>query len=340
MKTMESIGKISEMMMLPLAAKSLNVAAEIGVADIINESTIHIETLSESMEVDKVILLNLIKVTSLFGFFTIDSDGYVKNSDYSMFLTTDHPQSMRQFCRLFGHEYYNAYDGLLHTTKTTNSGFKHIYSKTLYEYLDDTPDRALVYDLAMRDFSRPVGKEITKTFAEMFSNSKKIIDIGGGSGVITIEVLKQFGHLTGCIFDREDVCTRNKDHLPKSVRDRITLHPGDFFDSVPSGYDVYILKNVLHNWNDQSSSSILKTISRSIGNGRLLIVEPIVTKKEDSPRLIFNALFQSVICEDGTHPRDTLDIESLVNATGFTIARAEKLLTGHTAFELVKPSSL
>jgi len=257
-----------------------------------------------------------------------------------MLLMTNHPQSMRQFCRLFGHEYYNGYDGLLHTTKTTNSGFKHIYNKTLYEYLDDTPDRALVYDLAMRDFSRPVGKEITKTFATMFSDSKKIIDIGGGSGVITVEVLKQFDHLTGCIFDRDDVCTRNKDHLPESVKDRITLHPGDFFDSVPSGYDVYILKNVLHNWNDQSSSTILKTLSRSIGNGRLLIIEPIVTKQDDSPRLIFNALFQSVICEDGTHPRDTSDIESLLNDAGFTITRAEKLLTGHTAFELVKSSSM
>ncbi|WP_172380734.1 methyltransferase [Vibrio sp. Vb339] len=333
MSNVESTKKISEIMMLPLAAKALNVAAELGLADLLKESALDINELAVACNADKTVLLNMLKVIELFGFFDIEDDRMISNNTHSMLLVSDHPQSMQHFCRLFGEEYYRAYEGLIYTCKTGNSGLKHIYGETLYQYLKSTPSRSSVYDLAMRDFSRPVGAELARVFPDTFRFAGSLIDIGGGSGVITTELLHRYEHLSGCIFDREEVCEQSWRYLPSDIHDRVEVCCGDFFDSIPSGYDIYLLKNILHNWNMQSCKKILDTVSQSLEYNRLLIIEPLVEDGERSPRLQFNALFQSVICEDGTHQRNLNDMEKLLTKSNLRVARSAKLTTGHTVMK-------
>ncbi|WP_252724498.1 methyltransferase [Vibrio hepatarius] len=182
----------------------------------------------------------MFKVVELFGFFSIDQGMVINNSPSSELLTSDHPLSMRHFCMLFGEEYYRGYEGLLHTCQTGQSGFKHVFDNTLYQYLDKTPSRASVYDLAMRDFSRPVGALLAKTFPDLFSKVSSVIDIGGGSGVISTELVKNYQHLKACIFDRQDVCQRSAESLPSDLKERIQTCNGDFFEHIPEGYDIYL----------------------------------------------------------------------------------------------------
>ncbi|WP_252724499.1 methyltransferase [Vibrio hepatarius] len=99
---------------------------------------------------------------------------------------------------------------------------------------------------------------------------------------------------------------------------------------------IYLLKNVLHNWNTQSCSQILNNIGQSLQQGRLLVIEPLVEPEEESPRLLFNALFQSVICEDGTYQRNLSDLETLFSECQLRIVQTNKLATGHTVIELTK----
>ncbi|WP_114783893.1 methyltransferase [Vibrio tetraodonis] len=336
MNNAESAKKLSEIMMMPLAAKTLSTLAELGVADLLKEVPLEIDALAHACNADQTILLNMFKVVELFGFFSIDQEKIVKNSPSSELLISDHPQSMRHFCMLFGDEYYRGYEGLHHTCKTGQSGFKHVFDKTLYQYLDETPTRASVYDLAMRDFSRPVGTLLANVCAELFSQAKSVIDIGGGSGVISMELVKHHQHLTACIFDRQDVCQRSSESLPANIKDRIHTCTGDFFADIPEDYDVYVLKNVLHNWNAQSCQKILNNISQSLKNSRLLVIEPLVEPEENSPRLLFNALFQSVICEDGTYQRCFTDLEELFSESKLKVVKTQKLPTGHTVIELIK----
>lgn len=322
--------------MMPLAAKSLSTLAELGVADLLKEVPLDIATIANACNADKTILLNMFKIVELFGFFSINPNDVIENNTGSDLLTSDHPQSMRHFCMLFGEEYYRGYEGLRHTCQTGQSGFKNVYNQTLYQYLDNTPDRASVYDLAMRDFSRPVGTLLARTFPEVFNQAKSVIDIGGGSGVISTELVKQYQHLTACIFDREDVCQRSAKSIPAELKTRIQTYSGDFFKHIPEGYDIYLLKNVLHNWNEPSCGEILNNIAQSLENGRLLIIEPLVEREESSPRLLFNALFQSVICEDGTYQRSLSSLETLFSQSGLKMVQTNKLATGHTVIELSK----
>ena len=161
-----------------------------------------------------------------------------------------------------------------------------------------------------------------------------MLDIGGGSGVIASQLVRAFPHLSASVLDRADVCEQCTPYL--DVCDNIDMIPGDFFQSIPSGYDVLVLKNVLHNWNNESCQRILKSIHASLGEGKLLVIEPLVESEETSPRLMFNALFQSVICEDGTYQRSDADMRALLVQCDLSLVSCTKLPTGHTVLELVK----
>ena len=334
MDNSEVTKRISEIMMFPLAAKSLNVLSELGIADHLLSHSLAIDELARRCEVDATILMNTLKVANVFGFFSIADNGLIGNNDSSLLLTSTNPDSMRHFCQLFGDEYYQAYQGMLNTCQTSESGFKHIYQQTLYQYLEQNPPRSLVYNLAMRDFSRPVGLALSKTCADIFEQAHSVLDIGGGSGVIASQLVKAFPHLSASVLDRADVCEQCTPYL--DACDNIDMIPGDFFQFIPSGYDVLVLKNVLHNWNNESCQRILKLIHASLGEGKLLVIEPLVESEETSPRLVFNALFQSVICEDGTYQRSDADMRALLAQCGLSLVSCAKLPTGHTVLEAIK----
>ncbi|QHP79271.1 methyltransferase [Pectobacterium odoriferum] len=337
MNSAEHIRSISEIMMMPLAAKALCVAAEIGVADKIGEQGATIAELAKECQTSEKNIFDIIKVLEIFGFFEVQDASIIKNNARSALLMSDHLSSMRHFCMLFGNEYYQGFDGLLHTSRTGESGFKQIFGLTLYEHLAHSASRAEIYDLAMRDLSRPVGNVLAKEYEALFKKVGSVVDIGGGSGVILTELIKQYHHLTGCLFDMTGVCNRSEKRVAQyypELKERMIFTPGSFFEAIPSGYDVYLLKNILHNWNDDFCLKILKAIAQSIGNSMLLIIEPLLEHEETSPRLLMNALFQSVICQDGTRYRTLKDLEDILTLSGLIIVGKKKITTGHTVVEI------
>ncbi|MCA6953169.1 methyltransferase [Pectobacterium polaris] len=337
MNSAENIRSISEIMMMPLAAKALCVAAEIGIADKIGEQGIAITELAKECQASENNIFDIIKVLEVFGFFEVKDESIIKNNARSALLMSDNVSSMKHFCMLFGNEYYQGFDGLLHTGRTGESGFKQVFGLTLYEHLAHSASRAEIYDLAMRDLSRPVGYVLAKEYASLFKTVGSVVDIGGGSGVILTELIKQYHHLTGCLFDMTGVCNRSEksvaQHYPE-LKERMAFTPGSFFEAIPSGYDVYLLKNILHNWNDEFCLKILKAIAQSIGHSTLLIIEPLLEHEETSPRLLMNALFQSVICQDGTRYRTLKDMEDILTLSGLTVVGTKKITTGHTVVEI------
>ncbi|WP_231604045.1 methyltransferase [Brenneria goodwinii] len=339
------IKKVMEIMIMPLAAKALYVAAEIGIADKITPSGTDISSLAKQCDCNEKNLFDLIKVLTIFGFFKIESNGAIMNTEMSQLLLSDQEQSMRNYCRLFGNEYYRGFDGLMHTCMTGESGFLHVFGENLYSYLSKSNQRSEVYDLAMRDLSRPVGALLAKEYEGLFNTVNKVIDIGGGSGIILTEIIKRNSHVIGCLFDREDVCTRSENSwksLPADVKSRLKVTAGSFFDDIPAGYDVYLIKNILHNWNDESCLSILKEVKRAISESEnkstVLVIEPLLDENELSPKLLFNALFQSVICQDGTRHRTLEKINELAAMSGLHMAGFRKIATNHTVVELVLPN--
>src|SRR5262245_2778430 len=315
-------------------SKSVAVAARVGVADALAAGPLTADELAAALDCHPEPLRRLLLLLCAFGVFARSGADRFANSPLSEQLRADHPSSLRSFCMLAGEEYYAAWGHLLHTVRTGQSAFRHAFGGSVYEHMERHPDAAAVYDAAMRELARPVGELLAS--GHDFAGAGTVVDVGGGSGVLLERVLRVHGQLVGVCADREDVCRRAERSIPPDLAGRLSFRPTDFFVEVPSG-DVYVLKNVLHNWNAASCARILGVVRaamlRSGGRARLLVVEPLVEPDERSPRALMAALLQMVICEDGARPRTEPQLRAMVSDAGLTTLGVRRLPTGHAVVE-------
>jgi hypothetical protein len=120
--------------------------------------------------------------------------------------------------------------------------------------------------------------------------------------------------------------------VESDLAERLSFAEGDFFAGVPAGADVYFLKNVLHNWADDSSVKILSSIRSAMRpESRLLVLEPLMQEGSADVARRIDDLFQMVVCEQGTTARTQQQMETLLKGAGLKSIQALKLATGHTA---------
>jgi hypothetical protein len=168
-----------------------------------------------------------------------------------------------------------------------------------------------------------------------------LVDVGGGRGTLVKAVLQAHPHLRGICVDRADVCARAAADLlagDPALAGRLSFVPGDFFGAVPPGADLYLLKNVLHNWNDDSAVAILMTIREAMSapGARLLLIEPLAEEGTPSAYEAMDDLLQMVICQEGTTARSAGQFRTLLRRAGFDQESVAALPTGHSVVSAVK----
>ena len=135
--------------------------------------------------------------------------------------------------------------------------FDRVHGQMFYSYLDLHPDAATAFDRGMTAYSELETAAILGAYD--FGSSSNVVDVGGGQGALLMAVLKAYPRARGVLFDQETVVERVRDvRVRAEVAARCTIEQGSFFDSIPVGGDVYILKSILHNWDDERSLAILK----------------------------------------------------------------------------------
>ncbi|MFD5191257.1 methyltransferase [Streptomyces sp. NPDC058357] len=319
-------------------AKSLTAAAELGLADHLDGSPMTAEELAKQTGTHPETLEALLRILSTIGVFGRDDAGVYRNTALSDQLRDGHPQSMRHYVMLSGGLYADTFSAVTHTLRTGESAFRHLHGTRIYEYLEQHPAEADLYDKAMADLARPVAAALADAYD--FGAVRSVLDIGGNSGELLKGLLTAHPHLTGTCLDRPDVCARATAELATSDRkhlaERLTYQPGDFLEAVPVDADLYTVKNVLHNWNREHSVVILGRIREAMertGAGRpvderprLLVIEPLVETDVDWIRV----LFQMVVCEDGTRGRTDEVQRAQITEAGLEVLDTLRLSTGHT----------
>lgn len=150
-----------------------------------------------------------------------------------------------------------------------------------------------------------------------FSRVKRLVDVGGGHGLFLSQILAASPKLEGVLFDQPQVVAVAEKHLKGEVAARIKIVKGSFFNSVPEGADAYLLKRILHDWNDQDAARILGNVRRAIpANGKLLLLESLV----DSP-VNPAGLTDLVMLVIGGRERTEADFRSLLESSGFSLRR-------------------
>ena len=331
--------KIIKIMGAAWLSRAVSVAARLGIADALEVLPLSLEELSSQIGCHAQALACLIHMLTCFEIFQYTKDGRIENSDISEHLRSKHLFSLRNYCIFAGEEYYQAWLGLEETIKTGKSGFEQVFGCDLYSYLERYKDTAATYDIAMEDLSRRVAHQLAEDWGSQFKKGGHVVDIGGGQGIISKQLVTTYPELVATVIDRNEVCVRASKRLKPSFASRIRFIAGDFFKKINIKADFFILKNVLHNWDKQSCRCILANISEAMkaqkccSPSRLFVIEPLIEKNEILPRLVVNALFQIVICQEGARPRNIEEMRNLLEEQGLKIIKVTRLVTSHTVIE-------
>jgi hypothetical protein len=190
-------------------------------------------------------------------------------------LRADHPHSLRPFMVFFPDPiHFRCYANLMHAVNTGEPTVKATFGKDLFPYLEENPEASAIFNAGMVSVTQTIIPATLEVFD--FSETHTLADIGGGHGSVLAAILQKYPQMKGILFDIEHVVRGAGDYLRAAgVSDRCQVLSGDFFKSVPAGADTYIMKNIIHDWDDEKSVTILKNIRKALGDqpGKVLLLE-------------------------------------------------------------------
>ncbi len=314
-----------EMAMLQMTSgywisQSIYAAAKLGIPDLLKSGPKSCEELASSTGTKARSLYRVMRALAQVGVFAEKQEGSFSLTPLSNCLQSDVPGSVRALAILFGEEQYKAWGDILYSVKTGESSFEHLFGMPVFQYYAQNPEAEKTFNAAMTSGSDAEKAAVVQTYD--FSTIHKLVDIGGGQGSFISSILKANPNLKGVLFDLPSVVEGAKDVLSaEGVTDRCEVVGGSFYESVPSGADAYILKHVLHDWDDETSLTILKNCYKALQeNGKILVVEQVVPPGNE-PALAKFMDVNMMMLHPGGCERTEAEYKALFEAAGFKLTK-------------------
>jgi ubiquinone/menaquinone biosynthesis C-methylase UbiE len=255
-------------------SQALYAAAKLGIADLLKDGAKHCDELAEATSTHPRSLYRLLRGLASVGVFAEQAPQVFSLTPIASGLRTDIPGSMRSSVLLAGEEYYKAWGNILYSLETGKSAFEQTQGMPAFQYYAAHPKSSKIFDQAMTNISDAIKPAIAHGYN--FSGIRKLVDVGGGNGSLIAAILRANPSLKGVLFDQTAAIATASTVLAE-VSDRCELVAGDFFEALPSNADAYLLKYVLHNWDDEHAIAILKNCHRAMqADGKLLVVEQVI----------------------------------------------------------------
>ena len=301
-------------------SRALYVVAKLGIPDLLKSGPKTTEELAESTEMHAPSLYRLLRALASVGIVKSENDRGFSLTPLSELLVTDAPGSMRWFVvSELGQEHYPAWGNLMHSAKTGEIAFDNHFGMDIWKYFAKHPEDAAVFNDSMSGMTAVLNEKITSLYD--FSRFGKIIDIGGGHGGLITSILKATPTAFGVLFDAEEVIAGARPKIEAfGIADRCETVAGDFFKSVPAGGDAYIMKWIIHDWDDERAIRILKNIrSQMSPDGRVIVVDAIVPEGDEPD---FSKFFDlNMLVMTGGKERTEREFAELFAAAGFKLVR-------------------
>lgn len=270
--------RILQMLTGKWIAQAVSVAATLGIADLLKDGPRDVEELAKATSTHADSLYRLLRALTSIEIFAETEGRRFTLTPLAQCLRSDAPDSMRNAARMFGLPlFWRSWGELLQAVKTGETGLKRAFGVTdPFGYFSDHPEDAQVFDGAMTDLSRGRGPAIAEAYD--FGRFSKIVDAGGGHGILLMTILRRYPGPRGVVFDLPQVVKGAQAAIAAAgLSDRCETVAGDILESVPSGADAYMMKSIIHGFNEERALVILGNIRRSIHpQGRLLLVEFVV----------------------------------------------------------------
>ena len=263
------------------------VATKLELADLLKDGPRTVEELARAAEVQAPALYRLLRTLASFGVFAETQDKRFKLTPLAATLQKGVPGSIRAVALHHSLRYReDAWAQLLHGIKTGEVPFLKAHGVSYFEYLEKHPEEFAIFNESMTSMSSTENPAIAAAYK--FAGIRKLVDLGGGHGTLLATILRASPKLKGVLFDQPSDGTRAKQDrqlAAKGVGERCTIETGDFLEAVPEDGDAYIIKRVLHDWNDEQCAKILANCRAVMSQkGKVLVVESIIPPGNEPDR--------------------------------------------------------
>ena len=236
-------------------------------------------------------------------------------------LRKDTPGSLRGIAFFLGDpNHLRVYADVMHSLTTGKPAIELTLGMSLFEYLDKHPDYSRIFNDAMTSFSAPSAAAAIEAYD--FSDTGTIVDVAGGHGELLISILKACPKVHGIVTDLDHVVQGAPARIDAAgLSDRMQAVPCDFFKAVPAGGDTYLMKHIIHDWQDEQSIVILKNIATAMGSkkGRLILIEPVLAS--GNARDFGKLLDIEMMLYPGGRERTAEEFRSLFDRAGFSLTK-------------------
>lgn len=306
-------------------SRALYLAAKLGLADLLRAGPLNALDLAKASDTHAPSLRRVMRLLASVGVFRESDDGMFALEPLGELLCADAPGSMRASVMLFsGVGIQDSWKELEYCVRTGEPAFrKHDPDADPFTTMSADPEAAALFDKAMATFAPATAAAVAAAYD--FSVFGKVADVGGGNGALLIGILRANPALRGLLFDQPHVAGRAKESVDAAgMSDRLEIVGGSFFERIPSGADAYLLKHVIHDWNDERATEILSRVRAAMKrDGKLLIVEgvypPSIDRSLESRGAAANDV-NMLVCTGGRQ-RSEQEFRDLFAAAGFRLTR-------------------
>ena len=271
-----SVARLLEMIGASWMTQAISVAAELRLADLMVNGPQTIVALAAASQCDRTALQRLLRALASLDLCNEHEDGTFALTPAGSLLRADAPQSLRSWAIWCGQYHWPVWGSLLGSVQSGVGAREAATGRQGYAHLDNDPQGAAVFNQAMVEITRLVAARLTRVVD--FSEARHAVDIGGGYGVLLAAILSAHRHLHGTLVDLPHAVAGAAALLAEAgVAARCEIVTGSFFDSVPASADVYLLKSILHNWDDEKCALILANCRRAMApRAKLVLIERIM----------------------------------------------------------------
>ena len=306
----------------------IGLIAELGVADELAERPLTATQLAPRVGADAAALHRVLRAAAVDGLVRLDRRGRFRLTRLGRALRSDAPTSLRAWARYMALPSTRAAWGdLAESVRTGRSAFPRVHGKSVWTWFADHPYEERLFAAAMRSVTELDAPDIAA--ASLWPERGTVCDVAGGVGTLLAAILGARPALRGVLVEAPGVLTEADAYLEgRGVRQRVELVEGDIFADVEAQADCYVLKNVVHDWDDATSARILGAVRTAMRAGtRLVLVEQLQERNRPHPFASLTDLQMLTQCDDGRE-RSRAELRGLLSAAGLTPGRVERVGVG------------
>lgn len=310
------------------------VAAKLGLADLLATGPLSVEELAARTGAQAGALERVLRTLASLGVLAEQAPRRFALTPLGDLLRADRTDTMRPLALMAGEEAYRSWAEALMCVMTGAPGFDRVYGANRFAYLAAHPETATDFNQSMSQISRQDAEALVAAYD--FSVARTVVDIGGGQGRLLATVLGAYPALRGVLFDQPQVVAGAASLLEAAgVADRCERVGGDFFAAVPPEGDVYVMRSVVHDWDDERCVTILRRCAEALRpDAKLLVIEPVISSEQAPPAILLRDLQMLVMT--GGRERTAEEFEALFAAAGLALLRIIPISEEASVLECVR----